>query len=54
VYSLTGQLMQTKSLGQIGAGVYNEEINLQNITSGNYIIKLKVGVNSAAVKLVKI
>jgi len=54
VYSLTGQLMQTKSLGQIGAGVYNEEINLQHLTSGNYIIKLKVGVNSAAVKLVKI
>ena len=54
VYSLTGQLMQTKSLGQIGSGVYNEEINLQHLTSGNYIIKLKVGVNSAAVKLVKI
>lgn len=54
VYSLSGQLMQTKSLGQLGSGVYNEEINLQHLTSGNYIIKLKVGVNSAAVKLVKI
>lgn len=50
VYDITGRVVMSKSLGNFAEGTHEAQINVSNLGSGSYILRLNEGANSSCVK----
>lgn len=50
VYDITGRVVMTQNLGSYTEGSYEVNVNMSNLRSGAYILRLNQGANSSAVK----
>jgi len=53
LFNSTGKLIQSKDLGTLNAGIYREEIQLNELPEGTYFIKTYLNGKSEAMNLIK-
>ena len=51
VYDLSGRMMMNKVLGNFGQGSHKANFNVENLTSGTYIIKVQAGEKTETAKI---
>ena len=52
IYDLSGRMITNKVLGTYGEGTHSATINVENLTSGTYIIKVQAGAKSYTEKVI--
>ena len=51
IYDLSGRMMMNKVLGNFGQGSHKANFNVENLTSGTYIIKVQAGEKTETAKI---
>ena len=51
IYDLSGRMVQNATLGTYGQGSHTANFNVNNLTSGTYIIKVQAGTISNTSKI---
>ncbi len=50
VFDMTGRMVMNQNLGRLNAGEHQVNFNTENLSTGNYILRLNQGANNASVK----
>ena len=50
VFDMTGRMVMNQNMGRLNAGEHHVNINAENLSTGNYILRLNQGDNNASVK----
>ena len=47
---MTGRMVMNQNMGRLNAGEHQVNFNTENLSTGNYILRLNQGANNASVK----
>ena len=50
VFDMTGRMVMNQNMGRLNAGEHQVNFNTENLSTGNYILRLNQGANNASVK----
>ncbi len=50
VFDMTGRMVMNQNLGRLNNGEHQVSVNVENLSTGSYILRLSQGANSASVK----
>lgn len=53
IFDINGRMVSSKKLGNLATGDYSESLEIQSLHNGTYIVKLRAGVETASMQLIK-